>query len=125
MYVVDRETLEAMVERVVRELPESFRAGLANLRFAVEDRASSEDERRTGTARGSTLLGFYRGVPLPRRTSAYNLALPDLIVIFQEPLQRIARDLKHLSEVVRHTIHHEIAHYFGISDQRLHELGAY
>ena len=125
MYVVDRETLEAMVEQVVGELPESFRGGLENLRFAVEDRASREDERRTRTARGSTLLGFYRGVPLPRRTSAYNRALPDLIVIFQEPLQRIARDREHLRELVRHTIQHEIAHYFGISDQRLRELGAY
>ena len=125
MYVVDRETLEAMVEQVVGELPESFSRGLENLRFAVEDRATRDDERRTRTARGSTLLGFYRGVLLPRRTSGYNLALPDLIVIFQDPLQRIARNREHLSELVRHTVQHEIAHYFGITDQRLHELDAY
>lgn len=125
MYAVDREALEAMVGQVVTELPESFHGRVENLRFAVEDRASREDVRRTGTAAGSTLLGFYRGVPLPRRTSGYNLALPDLIVIFQEPLERIARDREHLSELVKHTIHHEIAHYFGISDHRLRELGAY
>ncbi|MDA1062422.1 MAG: metallopeptidase family protein [Chloroflexi bacterium] len=125
MYVVDHETLEAMVQQVVQDLPPAFRARVDNLGFAVEDRSSPEDERQTGTAAGSTLLGLYRGVPLPRRTSGYNLALPDLIVIFQQPLQRIARDREHLSELVTHTIHHEIAHYFGISDQRLRELGAY
>ena len=65
------------------------------------------------------------GVPLPSRTSGYNLVTPDLIVIFQEPLQRIARDQEHLNELVKHTIHHEIAHYFGISDRRLRELDAY
>ncbi len=125
MYAVDREALEAMVEQVLRELPESFREQVQNLHFAVEDWASRDDERRTGTARGSVLLGLYRGVPLPRRSSGYNLSLPDLIVIFQQPLQRIARDGEHLHELVKHTIHHEIAHYFGISDQRLHDLGAY
>ena len=125
MYVVGREALEAIVEQVVQELPEPFRERVVNLRFAVEERASREDERRTGVAAGGTLLGFYRGVPLTRRTSGYNLALPDLIVIFQEPLQRMARDREHLSELVKHTIHHEIAHYFGISDRRLRELGAY
>jgi predicted Zn-dependent protease with MMP-like domain len=48
--------------------------------------------------------------------------MPDVIVIFQEPLQRMARDAEHLAELVQHTVRHEVAHYFGISDRRLREL---
>lgn len=125
MYVVDREAFETLVERVVEELPGHFRERIENLHFSVEDRASRDDHRRTSTSGGSTLLGVYRGVPLPSRTSRYNLALPDRIVIFREPLQSMARDHEHLSELVKHTVHHEIAHYFGVSDRRLGELGAY
>ena len=51
--------------------------------------------------------------------------MPDVIVIFQQPLQRIAHDAEHLAALVEHTVRHEVAHYFGISDRRLRELGAY
>ncbi len=51
--------------------------------------------------------------------------MPDIITIFQQPLQRMAGDIDELTELVDHTVRHEIAHYFGISDQRLRELGAY
>ena len=53
------------------------------------------------------------------------MTLPDRIVVFQRPLQELARDEAHLYELVRHTVQHEIAHHFGISDARLRELGAY
>ena len=51
------------------------------------------------------------------------MILPDRIVIFQRPLQALARDEAHPYELVRHTVHHEIAHHFGISDARPRELG--
>ena len=125
MHVVDREAFQALVDEVVGALPTPFRERIENLHFAVEGRANPADYGLGGTLEGGTLLGVYRGVPLPRRTSGYNLSLPDLIVIFQEPLQRLARDEEHLSALVRHTVQHEIAHYFGISDRRLRELDAY
>ena len=125
MHAVDREAFEILVQQVVEELPEHFRERIENLHFSVEEQASRDDHRRTSTSGGGTLLGAYRGVPLPSRTSQYNLALPDTIVIFQQPLQRIASDHEHLCELVKHTVHHEIAHYFGINDRRLGELGAY
>jgi predicted Zn-dependent protease with MMP-like domain len=53
------------------------------------------------------------------------MTLPDTIVIFQQPIMRLARDEADLEQRVRHVVHHEVAHYFGISDARLHELGAY
>ena len=125
MYAVDRETFEAIVRRAVAEIPADFRERLENLEVAVEERAQPGDYARSGTPHGRTLLGVYRGVPLPARGSGYNLILPDRIAIFQTPLQRLARNEEHLYSLVRRTVRHEIAHYFGISDQRLRDLHAY
>ena len=125
MYEVDHDQFEAMVMHAVRALPDEFRQRIANLEFTVEDRARSDDYARTSTPAGSTILGVYRGIPLPKRGAGYNMTLPDRIVIFQQPLQRLARDESDLAERVHHVVKHEIAHYFGISDDRLREIDAY
>ncbi len=125
MYKVDRETFEGLVTSAVEDLPDAFRDRITNLEFVVEDLASSEDYARVRGGRSGTLLGVYRGIPLPRRGRRYNMALPDRIVIFQQPIQRLARSEADLSDRVRHVVQHEIAHYFGISDDRLREIDAY
>ena len=125
MHEVDRESFEALMADGVAARPAQFRQRIENLSFIVEDWAHPQDMQQTGTRAGSTLLGLYRGIPLTRRGSGYNLAMPDVIVLFQQPLQRIARDADHLEEIVAHTVRHEVAHYFGISDARLRELEAY
>ena len=125
MYNVDRKTFERLVTSAVEDLPDTFRDRITNLEFVVEDLASSDDYARLGGGQSGTLLGVYRGIPLPRRGRRYNMALPDRIVIFKQPLQRLARSEADLSERVRHVVQHEIAHYFGISDERLREIDAY
>ncbi|MPZ98480.1 MAG: hypothetical protein GEU80_03920 [Dehalococcoidia bacterium] len=125
MQPITRDAFEDLVRRAVAELPESILERIDNVEFAVEDVAEPDDHRRTGTPRSRTLLGVYRGVPLTARGHGYHLALPDRIAIFQSPLERMARDEAHLEALVRRTVRHEIAHYFGITDGRLHELGAY
>jgi predicted Zn-dependent protease with MMP-like domain len=125
MYEVGRDTFEGLVTSAVEDLPEAFRDRIANLEFVVEDQASREDYAQVGGGRGRTLLGVYRGIPLPRRGRRYNMASPDRIVIFQQPIQRLATSEADLSERVRHVVQHEIAHYFGISDERLREIDAY
>ena len=125
MYEVELESFEAMVRRAVSELPTGLLTRIVNLDFTVEDGARPEDYGLMKMPRNAILLGVYRGVPLTARTSGYQLTLPDRIVIFRGPLQRMARDEEHLYELVRRTTHHEVAHYFGISDARLHELDAY
>ena len=75
---------------------------------------------------GQPLLGLYQGVPLTRRTSGYTGALPDKITIYSGPLERLYGSTgERLAEAVRHVVLHEVAHHFGISDERLIELGRY
>ena len=74
--------------------------------------------------RRGTLLGLYQGIDLTRRSSlTYGAAMPDRITVFRGPISRIARDQTELVNMVTRTVIHEVAHHFGISDARLHELG--
>lgn len=125
MIEMDDDAFADMVARSVEALPEQYRAQIANVSFAIEDWARPEDYALRNLSPGSTLLGVYRGIPLTRRGHGYNMVLPDTIVIFRGPLMRMARDAADLDERVAHVVRHEIAHYFGISDERLREIGAY
>lgn len=125
MFEIDRDTFESIVFHAVESLPDAFRDRIANLEFAVEDWGRVDDYARTQTPTTSMLLGVYRGIPLTRRGAGYNMTLPDRIVIFQQPLQRLARDEADLADRIQHVVRHEIAHYFGISDDRLREIEAY
>jgi predicted Zn-dependent protease with MMP-like domain len=104
------------VQEALDSLPADLRGAMSNVEIVVEDEPPP----------GQRLLGLYRGVPLPRRTSAYAGALPDKISIFRGPLERLfGRDADRLRREVRHVVLHEIAHHFGISDRRLIELDRY
>ncbi|MCB8945088.1 MAG: metallopeptidase family protein [Ardenticatenaceae bacterium] len=117
---------EQLVAEAVDSLPPFFLEKMQNVEILVMERPTADMLHRTGTRQGHLLLGLYEGVPLTRRTSGYNLITPDVIWIFQRPLQQVAgTDLDILRERIRHTVIHEIAHHFGISDERLIELGAY
>jgi predicted Zn-dependent protease with MMP-like domain len=69
------------------------------------------------------LLGLYEGIPLTERGASYFAALPDRISIYRKPILSICQNLSEVVEQVRITVIHEIAHHFGIDDERLHELG--
>lgn len=125
MFEATEGEFEEMVRAAVEALPATFRERISNLDFAVEEWATISDHTRTRTPRNATLLGIYRGVPLTRRGSSYSMTLPDTIVIFSGPLQRLARDEEDLRDRVAHVVRHEVGHYFGISDDRLREIGAY
>jgi hypothetical protein len=72
---------------------------------------------------GELLLGLYQGVPLTERGAGYFGVLPDRIVLFRRPIEARARSDADLAELVREVVLHEVAHYFGIDDDRLDELG--
>jgi predicted Zn-dependent protease with MMP-like domain len=107
---------EEAIDDALNSLPAELRAAINNVEIVVEDEPPH----------GQPLLGLYQGVPLPRRTSNYSGALPDKISIFGGPLTRLAAgDAERLRREIRHVVLHEIAHHFGISDERLVELDRY
>jgi predicted Zn-dependent protease with MMP-like domain len=107
---------EDWAEAAVESLPPELARGMSNVVIVVEDEPPP----------GMPLLGLYQGVPLTRRTSAYGGTLPDKITIYRGPLERLyGRDREELRAQVRRVVLHEIAHHFGISDERLREIDRY
>jgi predicted Zn-dependent protease with MMP-like domain len=105
-----------MVAEAVESLPAELRAAMSNVEIVVEDEPPN----------GEPLLGLYQGVPLTQRRSSYAGALPDKITIFRGPLTRLyGHNDGQLHAQVRHVVLHEIAHHFGISDERLVEMDRY
>ena len=119
---MDREAFEELVRQAVATLPEAIAERMSNVDVEVQERPTERQLRSLGVPSGRTLLGLYQGIPLTRRTSGYNLVSPDRIIIFQRPLELTSRGDDDLVERVRDTVVHEIAHHFGISDERLQEM---
>lgn len=107
---VTDDEFEALVDRAWQRIPDQFKDELDNVVIVIEEEAE-----------GANLLGLYQGVPVTSR-SEYFGTMPDRITIFQGPLQRMCRTVDELAEQVYVTLVHEIGHYFGLDDDRLHEL---
>ena len=122
---MDRAQFEELVDRALRSLPEDIAERLHNIVVMVEDWPTPEQLDGVGLQRRQQLLGLYQGVPLTRRTSGYNMVLPDRITIFQKPIELRCSSDEAVVRQVRRTVLHEIAHYFGISDARLRDIGRY
>ena len=114
-----------LVAEALDLLPLYFQEKMENVEVLVKTWPSRDELRRAGVPSNHTLLGLYSGIPLTERTHAYGLVLPDTITLYQGPIEEAAGSRKEIVHVVRHTVIHEIAHHFGISDDRLRELGAY
>jgi predicted Zn-dependent protease with MMP-like domain len=121
---MDADTFESIVVEALDTLPPEFARYLENVEIQIEPRPTREQRRVVGLKPWQTLYGLYQGVPLTERSSGA-LLMPDLITLFQEPLERDFPGREQLRAQVRRTLLHEIAHFFGISDARLRELDAY
>lgn len=125
-FYVSRHRFEELVAEAMAEIPDKLWSYIQNVVVTVEEWPTRRQIESTGTPLGNTLLGLYEGVPLTVRTSHYSLVPPDKITIFRGPILRHSQpDEDSIRNQVRQTVLHEIAHHFGISDQRLIELGAY
>lgn len=122
---------ETLVGEALDELPPFFQNLMDNVVILFEQQPSRRTLRDMGMYDDDVLLGLYEGIPLTERTQGYNMVPPDTITLFQRPIESAAGDPHApgfpaaVREQVRQTVVHEIAHHFGISDERLIELGAY
>jgi len=110
---------DRLVTRAVAKIPHRFRRRMSNIAFIVEAEPSPAQLRAAGVRPAGTLLGLYRGRPLTVRSVYDSFVMPDQILIFQGPHERLARSPEHLKKMVEQTVWHEVAHYFGMDEARV------
>ena len=108
------------MRRALDDLPEEYSAQLDNVIFLLRRAPSPRDRRRLGLG-NSMLYGLYEGVPLTQRGGNYDSVLPDRITLYWGPLIRSFPEEDQLADEVRKTLYHEIAHYFGMDEDELHD----
>ncbi|MEN6467241.1 MAG: metallopeptidase family protein [Syntrophaceae bacterium] len=111
------------VRNAISRIPPEFRDHLENIVISVQDRPSKDLLEETGLPPDNSLLGIYRGDSLMNRSVTIPPLFPDTIFIFQEPLEAMCADLDELEEQIAITVIHEIAHYLGMDEDQLRELG--
>lgn len=112
-----RSFFEKLVKEAVAALPKEFRKYLENVAIIVEEDVTEEFLKPN-----QELLGLYQGVPKKERGFWYGNALPDRIVIYKRPIEKISSHLEELKENIRQTVLHEIGHYFGLEERELQSL---
>lgn len=121
---LSRRRFETLVARALDDLPELVREHMLNIAVVIEDWPTDEQYARLGLAPEDWLFGLYEGTPLLERgiTTADPL-IPDKITIFKGPLEEACETADQVTDEIRRTVVHEIAHHFGIDEDRLRELG--
>ena len=117
-----RARFEALVARAMRSLPRKFRDKIANIAVVVEDWADAATLAEMDIEPPDTLYGLYRGIDLTRRDSGYGNVLPDVVTIYQGPIEEDAADEEEMAEIVRETVVHELGHFFGLDDETMHRI---
>jgi predicted Zn-dependent protease with MMP-like domain len=120
-----RVVFERLVAEALDALPEFFQAKLDNVAVVVEDWPSRETMRSTGARSPAQILGFYHGVPQTKRTRSYALVPPDKISLYQRPIEMRCRTVDEVRATIQRVLRHEIAHHFGMDDERLRQIDAY
>ena len=117
---VSRENFEALAEKALETLPEEYKKYFVNITIIIEDYPRSEDARQLNSKK-ELLLGFFSGVPYPKKGGFFNVPypLPDKIILFQKNIENICSTEKELIEQIQETFIHEVGHYFGLSERDL------
>ena len=111
-----------LISRAMDELPQEYIRGLDNVVITYDDEPSLQQREEMKLRQYESLFGLYQGIPLTKRGAGYNLVLPDKITIFKLPMLHATHDEASLYAQVKHTLWHEIAHYYGLDHDRIHEI---
>jgi predicted Zn-dependent protease with MMP-like domain len=112
---------DQLIAEAIDAIPPLFQEHLQNVAFIIEDEPTPEQRMQLKLYPYETLFGLYEGVPLPARNGMSKI-LPDKITIFKTPALNVSRSIDELKEHLRHTVWHEVAHYYGLNHKRIHEL---
>ena len=118
-----RKEFDNVVRRAIVRIPAELRRHLDNVLISVQKRPTREMMEEVGRAPDEALFGLFQGVPFSERSLTSPPLFPDSILLFQEPLEETCKTLAELEEQIELTVVHEIAHFFGLAEERLAELG--
>lgn len=121
MIEVSDEQFQALINQALGELPGEHVKNIKNIAILYEDIPTPEQRLQTHLQDNQTLLGLYEGVPLSQRQGVTRV-LPDKITLFKRPLQYHANTPAELKEQIKHTLWHEIAHYYGLDHSQIRNL---
>lgn len=120
---LSEEEFDRIVKRAIRRIPKEIRLYLDNIIISVRQRPSKAMLREMGLPSGGLLLGLYHGVPLIDRSATMPPLFPDTIFLFQKPIEEACSTIESLEEQIEITVVHEVAHFVGMTEERLRELG--
>ena len=121
-----KEEFEILARNMLAELPAEFKDRLQNVDVCIEQEPSPDTVRLLKLGDKGRLLGLYQGIPQNERTHYYGMVLPDKITLYKRNIERECREHGlNIKKEIRQVIIHEIAHHFGITDQRLRDLDVY
>ncbi len=121
MLEVSDEQFQELIDQALTELPGEHVKNIKNVAILYEELPTSDQRQQLQLRNDQTLLGLYQGVPLSQRQGTTRI-FPDKITLFKGPLQHHANDIDELKEQIKHTLWHEIAHYYGLDHDHIHAL---
>lgn len=116
------QTFDLLISQAMDELPQEYIKGLNNVAILYADWPDEYQAKKAGLRHGNILLGLYEGIPLTKRGGNYTFVLPDKITLFKRSILMVVHDEASLFEQIKRTLWHEIAHYYGLDHDRIHEL---
>jgi predicted Zn-dependent protease with MMP-like domain len=119
---ISDEAFDQLVTKAMNELPQDYIKGLDNVAIVYADWPDEHQASKAELKEGNLLLGLYEGIPLTQRGSGYTFVLPDKITLFKIPIQMVSHTEEELSEQVKRTLWHEIAHYYGLNHNHIDHL---
>ncbi len=122
MLDISDKDFEELVNKALDALPKIYLENLNNVAIVTADNPTSEQRTELKLHCNETLFGLYQGIPLTKRGSNYSLVLPDKITIFKRPILAVSHNPEQVAEQVRHTIWHEVAHFYGLDHVQIHKL---
>ncbi|HEX8390656.1 MAG TPA: metallopeptidase family protein [Candidatus Saccharimonadales bacterium] len=125
MHSISDDDFSALISRALDELPERYVSHLDNVVITYDDVPNKHQVKKMHLRGDRTLLGLYEGIPMISRGAGYNLVLPDKITLFKLPLLSISRDADSFYQQIKHTLWHEIAHFYGLDHDKIHEIEAH
>ncbi len=127
MQISDKE-FDRIISEALEELPKQYIEGLNNVAITYEDEPSAEQRTKLKLRCDQTLLGLFEGVANTGRPainsifSGQSTYLPDKITLFKKPLLGVSKNMAEFKKQVKHTLWHEIAHYYGLDHDRIHQI---